>query len=272
MDFNIKKFKSNILFFIICGLLIVVLSLLSLLFERKGSYMDEKDLNESEINIHKLVINEIMTSNKGVVTDSEGKLRDYIEIYNGNDHDINLKNYGLSDENEKVKWVFGNTVVKANSYVVVFLGGKNGELMAEFKLKSSGGEVVALLKPNGKAVDAIETVALEGNTVMARDENGKWVIQTQPTPGYSNNIEGHKAFLLSLETSDEKELEINEVLADNKGNFKNDKGDYSGYIEIKNISKKNINLEGYSLSNSEDASFKWQLLFILVELVMLKVY
>ena len=258
MSFNIKKFKNNILFFIICGLLIVVLSLLSFLVEKNNVYLDKKDLSDEDININKLVINEITTSNKGVITDSDGKLYDYIEIYNGNDHDINLKNYGLSDENEKVKWVFGDTVVKANSYVVVFLGGKNGELMAEFKLKSSGGEVVALLKPNGKAVDAIETVALEGNTVMARDENGKWVIQTQPTPGYSNNVEGHKAFLLSLETSDEKELEINEVLADNKGNFKNDKGDYSGYIEIKNISKKNINLEGYSLSNSEDASFKWQ--------------
>ena len=258
MDFNIKKFKSNILFFVICSVLIVFLSLLTLLFEKKGSYMDEKDLNESDINIHKLVINEIMTSNKGVVTDSEGKLRDYIEIYNGNNHDVNLKNYGLSDENEKVKWVFGNTVIKADSYIVVFLGGKSGEDMAEFKLKSSGGETVALLKPNGKAVDAIETVALEGNTVMARDENGKWVIQSQPTPGFSNNIAGHKKFLESLETTDEKELEINEMLADNKGNFANDKGEYSGYIEIKNISKNSVNLEGYSLSNSEDASFKWQ--------------
>ena len=258
MKFDIKKFKSNISFFGICALLIVVLSLLSLLVDKKYNYYDKKDLNDKDIDIHKLVINEIMTSNKGVVAYSDGKLYDYIEIYNGNNHEINLKNYGLSDENEKVKWVFGNTIIDANSYLVVYLGGKTDNDMAEFKLKSAGGEVVALLKPNGKAIDAIETVALEANTVMARDEKGSWVIQEQPTPGFSNNISGHDAFLKSLEAEGEKVLEINEILADNKGNFKNEYDEYSGFIEIKNIGKESVNLEGYGLSNSEDASFKWQ--------------
>ena len=258
MDFDIKKFKNNILFFVICIVVIVFLSLLSFLAGQNSNYYDKEDLPDADININKLVINEIMTSNKGVITDSEGKLLDYIEIYNGNEHEINLKNYGLSDENEKVKWVFGDTVIGPKSYVVVMLGGKTGELTADFKLKSSGGEVVALLKPNGKAVDAIETVSLESNTVMARDDKGSWVIQDKPTPGFSNNVEGHKEFVKSLLLEGDKDLEINEVLADNKGNFKNDKGEYSGYIEIKNKSKSTINLQGYSLSNSEDASFKWQ--------------
>ena len=139
-----------------------------------------------------------MSNNKGTITDDEGKLYDYIEIYNGNEHEINLKNYGLSDENEKAKWVFGDTVIGPKSYLVVFLSGKSGELSAPFKLKSAGGEVVALLKPNGKAVDAVETVGLDANTVMARDENGKWVIQSQPTPGFANNVEGHEEFVKSL--------------------------------------------------------------------------
>ena len=258
MEFNIKKFKSNITFFMICGLLIVVLSLLSLLTNKNSSYLDEKDLSDDDININKLVINEIMTSNKGTITDSNGKLNDYVEIYNGNDHEVNLKGYGLSDENEKVKWVFGDTTIDAKSYIVIFLSGKSGNLEASFKLKSAGGETLALLKPNGKAVDAIETVSLEPNTVMARDENGKWVIQSKPTPGFANNVEGHKAFLASLETSEKSNLEINEVLAENKGNFRNSDGEFSGYVEIRNTGDKTINLEGYSLSNSEDVSFKWQ--------------
>ena len=258
MEFNIKKFKSNILFFVISIVLIVVLSLLSFFASKSNSYYDKKDLNDSDIDINKLVLNEIMTSNKGAITDGNGKLYDYIEIYNGNNKDINLKNYGLSDENEKVKWVFGDTTIKAKSYLVVFLSGKSSELEAPFKLKSAGGEVVALLKPNGKAVDAIETVALEANNVMARDEKGSWVIQDKPTPGFSNNIEGHKKFLASLIDKEESGLIISEILADNKGNFKNENGLYSGYIEVKNTSKKSINLEGYSLSNSEDVCFKWQ--------------
>lgn len=258
MEFNIKKFRNNILFFVICVVLIVCLSLLSLLGDSADSYYDKKDLNENEINISKLVLNEVMTSNKGTITDGNGKLYDYVEIYNGNDHDINLKNYGLSDENNKVKWVFGDTVIEAKSYLVVFLTGKSGNLEAPFKLKSAGGETLALLKPNGKPTDAIKTVALASNTVLARDENGDWVIQDKPTPGFANNLNGHKDFIESLMSNDDQTLEINEILAENKGNFKNENGDYSGYIEVKNISKKTINLQGYSLSNSEDVCFKWQ--------------
>ena len=258
MEFNIKKFKNNILFFVICIGVIVVLSLLSVLGGSEGYSYDKKDLNESDINIKKLVINEVMSSNKGTITDKDGKLYDYVEIYNGNDHDINLKGYGLSDQARKVKWTFGNTIIEAKSYLVVFLNGKSGELEAPFKLKSAGGEVLGLMKPNGKPADAVQTVALQANTVLARDEDGNWVIQDKPTPGYANNLNGHKEFIESLMSKEDAELEINEILAENKGNFRNENGDYSGYIEIKNISKKSVDLEGYSLSNSEDICFKWQ--------------
>ena len=258
MDFNIKKFKNNILFFIVSISIIVVLSLLSFLVGSSINKLDKKDLSESDININSLVLNEIMTSNNGAIADEDGKVYDYIEIYNGNNKDVSLLNYGLSDENTKVKFVFGDVTVKAKSYIIVFLSGSNKNGHANFKLKSSGGEVVALLKPNGKVLDAVETVALDSNTVMARDENGKWVIQEKPTPGFANNIEGHKSFLESLVSDEESDLEINEILAENRGNFKNLSGEYSGYIEIRNKGNKTINLANYSLSNSEDASFKWQ--------------
>ena len=258
MKFNIKKFKCNFTFFIICALLVVVLSLLSFFADKSSSSLDKKDLSDKDININKLVLNELMSSNKGVICDENGKLYDYVEIYNGNDHEINLKNYGLSDENTKVKWVFGDTVINAKSYLIIFLSGTSSNNHADFKLKSGGGEVLALLKPNGKVVDAVNTVALDGNSVMARDENGNWVIMDKATPGYSNNEKGYNEFLSSLESSEDKDLVINEILAENKGNFKNELDEYSGYIEVKNISNKTINLEGYSLSNAENVSFKWQ--------------
>ena len=34
--------------------------------------------------------------------------------------------------------------------------------------------------------------------------------------------------------------------------------EYSGYIEIKNIGDKSVDLENYSLSNDANVSFKWQ--------------
>ncbi len=259
MGFNAKKFKKNIGFLIVCVLLIIVLILIGMWSDNKDS-LPKKELGDNDISINKLVINEIMSSNKGVISDEEGSLYDYLEIYNGNDHDINLKDYGLSDENTKVKYVFPDTVISANGYIVVYLSGKNKEgLYTNFKLKSSGGEVVALLKPNGKVVDAIETVSLDSNTVMARDEKGNWVIQDKPTPGFANNIDGYHEFLKSLESPESKKIVINEILAENKGNFKNENGEYSGYIEIKNISDESINIKNYSLSNDESVSFKWQL-------------
>ena len=259
MEFNYKKFKSNLPFLAICVLLIVIFLIISLFTGKSANRLAKQDLEDGDVNISKLVINEIMSSNKGVYADENGKLYDYIEIYNGNNHDINLKDYGLSDENEKVKWVFPDTTIEAKSYLVVHLSGtRDNGLYASFKLKSGGGEVVALLKPNGKVVDAIETVALESNTVMARDLDGKWVVQTSGTPGYANTKEGYTEFVASMVSKDKKTLEINEILANNKGNFKNSNGEYSGYIEIKNVSDSTIDLANYSLSNNESVSFKWQ--------------
>lgn len=258
MKMNKKEFKKNISFFIISILLIVILSLLNFYSGNKGT-LDKEDLNDKDINTASLVINEIVTSNNGIITDSEGNLYDYIEIYNGSNEDINLKNYGLSDEEQKIKWVFPDMTIKSKGYIVVSLSGnKKNILNASFKLKSSGGEVVTLFKPNGKVIDGVETVALSPNTAMARNQDGKWVIQDKPTPGFSNNTKGHSEFIKSLVSNDTKKIIINEILPDNNGNFKNKNDEYSGYIEIKNISDETIDITNYSLSNSEDISFKWQ--------------
>ena len=258
MKFNIKKFKSNISFFIICIVAITLLSLLSFFVDKKANKLEKVELSDKDININKLVINELMTSNKGTITDGEGKLYDYIELYNGSEKDIDLKNYGLSDE-AQVKWVFPDVTIKSKEYLLVYLSGNTRSgLYANFKLKSDGGETLGLFKPNGKVIDAVETVALESNTVMARNEEGTWVISS-PTPGHSNNISGHDEFIKVLTISDEdKKLVINEVLANNKGNFKNKSGVYSGYIEVKNISDETVDLSEYGLSNSDNAIFKWQ--------------
>lgn len=260
MKINVKKFKSNIMFFIVSVSLIVVIALLSFFFGKREQKLDEIELEDKDININSLVINEILSSNGGVISDENGILYDYVEIYNGNEKDISLRNYGLSDEENGVKWVFPDVTIKSKEYVVVELNGKKSEgLSANFKLKSSGGEVVTLFKPNGKVIDAVETISLDTNTVMARNSEGKWVVQTSPTPGYSNNKEGHEKFISSLISDEEKTIVINEILPENRGNFKNNEGIYSGYIEIKNISDKTIDITNYSLSNSIDASFKWQI-------------
>ncbi len=259
MKFDFKKFGKNKFFFLICTLAVVIVLLLDLLVGVNKYSLDEEELKDQNITIGSLVINEVMTSNKGVITDEKGKLYDYVEIYNGNNHEINLKGYGLGDEGSTAKWAFPNTVVPAKGYVVVALSGTYQQgLYASFKLKHAGGEVLTLYKPNGKVADAVETLAFDSNMVMARNAEGKWVIQNSPTPGYSNNVEGHNKFLESLMSDEEKTIVINEFLPENRGNFRNESGEFSGYIEVKNISDKSVDLENYSLSNDENVSFKWQ--------------
>ena len=259
MKFDFKKFFKNIKFFIFCGAIIVASLLLNIFVDIKYNTLEEVDLSDGDVNIGSLVLNEIMTSNKGVISSVDGKLYDYVEIYNGNDHEINLKDYGLSDESS-VKWVFPETVIEPKGYLIVSLGGiRSDDLITSFKLKSAGGETLALFKPNGKVVDAVETVALDSNTVMARDTEGKWVIMSKPTPGQPNTVEGYNQFLKDIKITEESDVLINEILPENKGNFVNKNGEYSGYIEIINNGEKSVNLENYSLSNDEIVSFKWQI-------------
>ncbi len=260
MSFDFKSLKNNIWFFVITIAAIVILSTLSIIFRSNDNISyEEVDLVSGEINYDKLVINEIMISNNGTLVDSEGKLYDYVEIYNGTKKDINLKNYGLSDKGNTIKWVFPEVTIVSGEYLIVFLCGDNKDgLYANFKLASVGGETLALSKPNGKVIDAITTIPIAKNTVMARNINGVWEVQKDPTPGYANTKEGHNAFIKSLLSDEKSNLVINEILPSNKGNFKDNLGLYSGYVEILNAGSKTINLGGYSISNSDSINYKWQ--------------
>ena len=44
----------------------------------------------TNMNTGKLIINEVMLINNNTIMDKYGKYSDYIELYNGNDYDVNL--------------------------------------------------------------------------------------------------------------------------------------------------------------------------------------
>ena len=257
---NGKVLKKNKLFLLV-SILIVILSLfLTILFQNENLILEEKELAENgEIDTSKIIITELMSSNKGAYADSEGNCYDWIEIYNGKDHEVNLKNYALSDNKKSVKWVFPDTYVDAKSYVVIKLAGQNRDgLYANFKLKSAGGEDVILVNAAGKVIDAVTTIALNKNEVMFRDNDGKWQRGLEPTPGFSNTKEGLTEYYNNLEELDDK-LIITEILPRNKGNFITKANDYSGFIEITNMSNERINLSDYTLGNSMTNPFTYKL-------------
>lgn len=258
MIVNKKEIKKNRLFILIVVLLLCLLFGVSFLFTNQDSIVTEGELSDTgSEKYNKLVINEYMSSN-GSLLSEDGETYDWIELYNGNTHDIQLKGYGLSDEDDKIKWVFPDVTIEKKSYLIVYLAGQDKEgLYAPFKLKSNGGETITLTKPNGRVMDAVKTVALSKGQSAARDLNGNFLITSFPTPNFANTKEGYGAFYTSLNV-DNHDLRINEILPRNNGNFMID-GKFYGYVEIINRSDKDIVLDNYYISEDVNRLYKYKI-------------
>ena len=75
------------------------------------------NLDNSFVISNKLYINEILVNNTYTHLDNENEYSDYIEIYNGYKHSINLKGYYLSDsEYETNKWSFPDITINSKEY------------------------------------------------------------------------------------------------------------------------------------------------------------
>src|SRR3989304_6990228 len=100
------------------------------------------------------VISEILAINNSIIRDEDGDYSDWIEIYNPDTTQVNLKGWFLTDDNDDYsKWVFPDTTIGPKGFMVVFASGKdtikeNGNIHTNFKLSGSG-DFLALVKPGG---------------------------------------------------------------------------------------------------------------------------
>lgn len=258
---NVKGIKKNINHLAV--ILVIVISSLVLSLFINSVYLptlDEKPLDENgDINIGHLIISEVMTANDGAHADANGNLFDWIELYNGRDVDISLLNYGLSDVQDRVKWLFPDITIAAKGYLIVYLSGDTADgLYANFSLKSTGGETLILKEPSGKVIDALNIVAFDKNKTMARNNSGEWFVSDQITPGFPNTQQGYQQYLQSIR-SDVASLQITEFLPDNRGNFVDSFNEFAGFIEITNISSDSVNLSDVFVSDSLLRPFRYKL-------------
>lgn len=258
---NVKAIRKNsrtlAMIFIVVVLSVVVSILINSVYLPS---LDEKPLdNDGTMAIGHLVISEVMTANDGAFTDETGQMYDWIELYNGSSSDISLKNYGLSDVNDKVKWLFPDIVIKSKGFLVVYLTGERAEgAYANFSLKSGGGETLILKAPSGKVIDALNIVSIDENKTMARNNQGEWFATDQITPGFPNTQQGYQQYLQSIRLENGP-LKITEFLPANRGNFQDDFRELSGYIEITNVSDANVDLSDVFVSNTLSAPFRYRL-------------
>lgn len=202
--------------------------------------------DDSFIKTGGLYINEIVASNSYSYKDGDGEYSDYIELYNSNNYDINLEDYGLTDSIYDVnKWHFPKVTIKANEYLVIFASGKNkcqqsDNCHVNFKLKSDG-EMVSLIDNTGNIISQVSFKELKNDEALSYVD-GKYLI-TLPTPLKENSKEEIKR----IDASNYKII-INEYLSHNKGANYNSNGEYSDWLELYNMGE-DISLKGLALSD-----------------------
>lgn len=206
-------------------------------------------------------ISEVMAENISVLQDENGEYADWIEITNTGDSNVDLTDYALSNNiNDLFRWRFPKLVLKPGQHVVIFCSGRNrinpdSELHTDFKINRSSDQVF-LVSPKGKILDFVAINRLSGDMSLVHHSTGKWEVSDKPTPGYANTPEGYEAFLQA--TQKQPVLAIWEVMSKNADIIADENGVFNDWLEIKNLSGQEINLDRYFLSDDGENIRKWR--------------
>ena len=72
------------------------------------------------------IISEIMASNDVTLMDEDGDSSDWIEIFNASDQPVDLDNWHLTDDVDRLdKWSFPSVVLDPGDFLLVFASGKD---------------------------------------------------------------------------------------------------------------------------------------------------
>ena len=138
-----------------------------------------------------VVLNEIMAHNVSLTND-DGVVGDWIELYSPSGGAIDLADLSLTDDpTTPRKWVFpANSIIPAGGYRVIpsfagtnAVGGNTG-----FGLKAEGGAVFLFdgMAHDGKLLDSVTYGVQAADRAIGRiDSQGAWAL-TVPTPGAPN--------------------------------------------------------------------------------------
>ena len=230
-----------------------------------ASGLAEKTGNDNFTTYQGLVISEIMPANSSSVTDENGNYPDWVEIWNHSDHPISMKNVGLSDKGDRIRFLFPDITLAPDERIIVFCDNTNKvnpgkPLHAKFQLSGSG-ETVFLYDTNAYLIDSCKYPIMASNESYAlvgvHDNKREYEVVTWISPGYPNTQEGHLAYRESVSAADGQVL-INEVMAKALTGLKDDDGDHCDWIEFYNTTNKDIRMNRYALSDDEGNPLKWR--------------
>ena len=135
-----------------------------------------------------IIINEVLAANTQTNLDPDFfEFSDWIELFNPSNQNIDVSNYGLSDDDDPLQWKMPNgTIINANSYLIVWADKKDQKINAlhtNFKL-SSKGEKLTLADNTGVIIDTLD-FGKQGSDISSTKINGEIVFMS-PTPNALN--------------------------------------------------------------------------------------
>lgn len=159
------------------------------------------------------------------------------------------------DEQSKLKcWNFPEMELKPGECTIIFASKLDTQdpehgLHANFKLPSEGAKVQ--LAYDEDVVSEVKYGQMEDDETYRRLDNGKFEKSYEPSPGHDNNDAGYEAYCKFIDGQRKGPLRIWEVKA---------KGEKEGnaWIEVKNVSDKDVDLKDYCLATKTKAMSEWQ--------------
>ncbi len=137
-----------------------------------------------------LFINEFMASNDTTIVDDFGEHDDWIEIYNDDEHSVNLSGFYLTDNlHNPTKWSFPDISIAAKGYLLIWADDTpaQGNCHTNYKLDAEG-EQIGLYNGNN-FVDSLTFGQQSTDISYGRYPDGgvNWIAFTEPTPNASND-------------------------------------------------------------------------------------
>lgn len=246
-----KRQKPDILIWIVVAVLLIV-------FTAKIPTIDDSLAFSGPKNAP--LITELMSSNNGTITNTQGQYCDWIELYNPTDQSINLAGFSITDDPEMpAQYVLPYWVLDPGEYAVVYADDQpstDTELHVPFKLKDKG-ETLILFDSKCKEVQRISFPAMETNHAYAMEMDMRaWVLTDRCTPGFPNSDEGYTVYQRTRSVY--SPVTINEVMASNTLTLRDADGDYSDWVELYNNSLETIDITGWGLSDTESKPKRWE--------------
>ena len=180
------------------------------------------------------LLNEVMSRNQ--TTPIDGRLCDWVELYNPGDHPVSLGGLYISkDAKKKRMQELPDVTMSPGDYLVVT------EFELGFRLDKDG-ENIFLFDSKGNELDSLCVPALEKNESFVRSLG----VVDYPTPGKDDVPEN------SGGTTVPCGLVISEACTSNVRGLHSDGSGTSDWVELRNESRETINLAGFYLSDDKD--------------------